>query len=123
MASHPIRHLYINRGENRSELSWLGLSVKANWIPTAAGTAAVHMIIVVGASKSNPKELPTAEQVLFAALRMPHNETAVTKLGKELAVSPSAAERAIAKRPQAPISLASENRMEAFVKIANRIVF
>ena len=73
------------------------------------------------ASKKNSKELPTAEQVLFAALRMFHDKAAAAKVAEELAVSPLAAERALAKLPKAAIALASENRMGPFVEIANRI--
>jgi hypothetical protein len=54
------------------------------------------------ASKKHAKGLPTAEQ-------------------EELAVSTLAAERALAKLPQAAIDLASEKRMRQFVDVANRI--
>ena len=50
-----------------------------------------------------------------------HDKTAVAKVAKELAVSPLAAERALAKLPNAAIALASENRMRQFVDVANRI--
>ena len=72
-------------------------------------------------SKKQSKGLPTAEQVLFSALRMFHDKTAVAKIAEELAVSPLAAERALAKLPEAAITLASKNRMRQFVEIANRI--
>jgi hypothetical protein len=42
-------------------------------------------------------------------------------VAKELAVSPLAAERALAKLPNAAIALASENRMRQFVEVANRV--
>jgi len=73
------------------------------------------------ASKKNSKGLPTAEQVLFSVLRMFHDKTAVAKVAEELAVSPLAAERALAKLPKAAITLAAENRMGPFVEVANRI--
>jgi len=73
------------------------------------------------ASKKNSKEFPTAEQVLFSALRMFHDKAAIAKVAEELAVSPLAAERALAKLPKASIVLAAENRMGQFVEIANRI--
>ena len=50
-----------------------------------------------------------------------HDKTAVAKMAEELAVSPLAAERALAKLPRAAITLASENRMRQFVEVANRI--
>jgi hypothetical protein len=75
----------------------------------------------MGASKKHSRGLPTAEQVLFSALRMFHDKTAVAKVANELAISPLAAERALAKLPTAAITLASENRMRQFVEVANRI--
>jgi hypothetical protein len=75
----------------------------------------------MGASKKHSRGLPTAEQVLFAALRMFHDKTAVAKVANELAISPLAAERALAKLPTAAITLASENRLRQFVEVANRI--
>jgi hypothetical protein len=73
------------------------------------------------ASRESSKGLPTAEQVLFSALRMFHDKTAVAKVAKELSVSLLAAELALAKLPKAAITLASENRMRQFVDVANRI--
>jgi hypothetical protein len=63
--------------------------------------------LLMRASRKNPKELPTAEQVLFAALRMFHSQTAVKKVVEGLAVSPLAAERALAKLPNAAIAVAA----------------
>jgi hypothetical protein len=77
--------------------------------------------LLMHASKKTPKELPTAEQVLFSALRIFHNQTAVATVAEELAVSPAAAERALAKLPKAAIAVAAENRMKSFVQVANRI--
>jgi hypothetical protein len=77
----------------------------------------------VGASKKNPKDLPTAEQVLFAALRMFHNPAAIARMTGGLGVSPVDAESALAKLPNAAIAIAAEKRMEQFVEVANRIHF
>jgi hypothetical protein len=77
--------------------------------------------LLMRASRKHAKGLPTAEQVLFSALRMFHDKTAIAKMAKELAVSTLAAERALAKLPQAAIALASENRMRQFVDVAKRI--
>jgi hypothetical protein len=41
------------------------------------------------ASKKHSKELPIAEQVLFSALRMFHDKTAVAKVAEELEASPA----------------------------------
>jgi len=77
--------------------------------------------LLVRESKKNPKELPRAEQVLFAALRLFHNQIAIAKVTEELTVEPLVAERALAKLPQAAIALAAEKRMTQFVDVANRI--
>ena len=90
-------------------------------MPIRSREAKVLIDLLMRASKKSSKGLPTAEQVLFSALRMFHDKTAVAKVAKELAVSPLAAERALAKLPNAAIALASENRMRQFVEVANRI--
>jgi hypothetical protein len=77
--------------------------------------------LLMRASKKHSKELPTAEQVLFSALRMFHDEVAIAKVAEDLAVSPLAAELALAKLPQAAIALAAEHKMRQFVEVANRI--
>ena len=79
--------------------------------------------LLVGASKKNPKDLPTAEQVLFAALRMFHNQAAIARMTEGLGVSPVDAERALAILPNAAIAIAAEKRMDQFVEVANRIHF
>ena len=79
--------------------------------------------LLVGASKKNPKDLPTAEQVLFAALRMFHNQAAIARMTEGLGVSPVDAESALAKLPNAAIAIAAEKRMDQFVEVANRIYF
>jgi hypothetical protein len=79
--------------------------------------------ILMRASRENPKELPTAEQVLFAALRMFHSQSAVNKVAESLAVSPLAAERALAKLPNAAVAIAAQRKMEQFIQVANQIHF
>ena len=59
--------------------------------------------------------------MLFAALRLFHNQIAIAKVTEELTVEPLVAERALAKLPQAAIALAAEKRMTQFVDVANRI--
>jgi hypothetical protein len=76
----------------------------------------------VGASNKNPKDLPTAEQVLFAALRMFHNQAAIARMTEGLGVSPVDAESALAKLPNAAIAIAAEKRMTQFRHVANRIL-
>jgi hypothetical protein len=76
--------------------------------------------LLIRTSKTS-KGLPTAEQVLFSALRMFHDKKAIAKVAEELTVSPSVAERALAKLPKAAITLAAENRMRQFVEVANRV--
>ena len=77
--------------------------------------------LLMRTSKKNPKKLPAAEQVLFSALRMFHDQTAVSEMAEKLAVSSSVAERALAKLPKAAIAVAAENRMKSFIQVANRI--
>ena len=79
--------------------------------------------LLMRVSRENPKELPTAEQVLFAALRISHSQTAVNKVAENLAVSPLAAERALAKLPNAAIAVAGQRKMEQFIQVANQIHF
>jgi hypothetical protein len=76
----------------------------------------------VGASKKI-KELPTSEQVLFAALRMFHNQAAIARMTEALKISAVDAERALAKLPNAAMTIAAEKRMEQFLEVANRIHF
>jgi len=40
--------------------------------------------LLMRTSKKNPKELPAAEQVLFSALRMFHDQTAVSEMAEKL---------------------------------------
>jgi hypothetical protein len=76
----------------------------------------------VGASKKI-KSLPTSEQVMFAALRLFHNQAAIARMTAALGVSPVDAERALARLPNAAITIATEKRMEQFLEVANRIHF
>jgi hypothetical protein len=48
------------------------------------GKARVLIDLLMRASKENSKELPTAEQVFFAALRLVRNQTAIAGVAKEL---------------------------------------
>ena len=100
---------------------WTTRVIKKAGFPIRSREAKVLIDLLMRASKKNSKGLPTAEQVLFSALRMFHDKTAVAKMAEELATSPSVAERALAKLPKAAISLASENRMRQFVEVANRV--
>ena len=100
---------------------WAIRVIKKAGFPIRSREATLLIDLLMRASKKNSKGLPTAEQVLFSALRMFHDKTAVAKMAEELAVSPLAAERALAKLPRAAITLASENRMRQFVEVANRI--
>ena len=100
---------------------WANRVIKKAGFPIRSREAKVLINLLMRASRKNSKGLPTAEQVLFSALRMFHDKTAVAKMAEELAVSPLAAERALAKLPRAAITLASENRMRQFVEVANRI--
>jgi hypothetical protein len=99
---------------------WSIRVIKKAGFPVRSREARVLINLLLRASKQNPK-LPTAEQVLFAALRMFHDRNAVAKAATELAVSPWEAERTLARLPKAAITLAAENRMEQFVDVANRI--
>ena len=89
--------------------------------PSGSGEARVLIDLLMRASKENSKQLPTAEQVLFAALRLFHDQTALAGVAKELEVSQLAAELTLTKLPKAAIDLASDNRMEQFVEVARRI--
>ena len=100
---------------------WAIRVIKRAGFLTRSRKGKILVDLLVDASKANPKDLPTPEQVLFAALRMFHDKTAVAKVAEELEVSPATAESALAKLPKAAIALASENRMGQFVEIANRI--
>jgi len=100
---------------------WAIRVIKKAGFPIRSREARLLIDLLMRASKKNSKEFPTAEQVLFSALRMFHDKAAIAKVAEELAVSPLAAERALAKLPKASIVLAAENRMGQFVEIANRI--
>jgi hypothetical protein len=100
---------------------WANRVIKKAGFPIRSREAKLLIDLLMRASKKSSKGLPTAEQVLFSALRMFHDKNAVAKVAKGLAVSPLAAERALAKLPNAAITLASENRMRQFVDVANRI--
>jgi hypothetical protein len=81
-------------------------SYQEGGFPIRSREAKLLIDLLMRASKESSKGLPTAEQVLLSALRMFHDKTAVVKVAKGLAVSPLAAERALAKLPNAAITLA-----------------
>ena len=86
---------------------WASRITQKAGFPIRSQEARLLINLLMRASKKNPKELPTAEQVLFAALRMFHDKTLLLKWQKNLEVS-SSAERTLAKLPKAAIDLASE---------------
>ena len=100
---------------------WAIHVIKKAGFPIRSREARLLIDLLMRVSKKNSKELPTAEQVLFSALRIFHDKTAVAKVAEELEISPATAESALAKLPKAAIALAAENRMGQFVEMANRI--
>ena len=99
---------------------WATRVIKKAGFRVRSREARLVINLLIRTSKTS-KGLPTAEQVFFSALRMFHDKKAIAEVAEELAVSPSVAERALAKLPNAAIALASENRMRQFVDVANRI--
>ena len=89
---------------------------------TRSREASLLIQLLIRASRNNPKGLPVAEQVLIAALRMFHDRTTVSEVAEKLAISASAAERALASLPKAAIEVAAENKMNSFVEVVNRIL-
>ena len=77
--------------------------------------------LLMRVSRGNSKQLPTAEQVLFAALRLFHDKAAIDGVAKELEVSQLAAELALTKLPKAAIEHGDDYKMEQFVEVAKRI--
>jgi len=59
---------------------WAIRVVKRAGFLTRSREGKILVDLLVGASKKNPKDLPTAEQVLFAALRMFHNQAAIARM-------------------------------------------
>ena len=104
-----------------SRRRWATRVVEKAGFPSGSGEARVLIDLLMPTSRENSKQLPTAEQVLFAALRLFHNQTAIARVAKELKVSSLAAERSLAKLPKAAIDLGSEYRMQQFVEVAKRI--
>jgi hypothetical protein len=66
---------------------WAIRVVKRAGFLTRSREGKILVDLLVGASKKNPKDLPTAEQVLFAALRMFHNQAAIARMTESLGVS------------------------------------
>jgi hypothetical protein len=102
---------------------WAIRVIKRAGFLTRSREGKILVDLLVGASKRNPKDLPTAEQVLFTALRMFHNQAAIARMTESLGVSPVDAESALAKLPKAAIGIAAEKRMAQFVQVAKRIHF
>jgi hypothetical protein len=100
---------------------WATRVIEKAGFPTGSREAKLLIDLLIRASRKDAKELPPAEEVFFAALRLFHDKAAVNKVSEELEVSSLAAERSLAKLPKAAIDLASQNRMEQFVEVANRI--
>jgi hypothetical protein len=84
------------------------------------GTILLDLLVQASKQNSPTGSLPTAEQVLTSALRMVENQFAIIKVAEALAVSPLAAETALARLPQAAIAVAAEHGMKQFVEIAIR---
>jgi hypothetical protein len=102
---------------------WAIRVIKRAGFLTRSREGKILVDLLVGASKRNRKDLPTAEQVLFAALRMFHNQAAIARMTEGLGVSPVDAGSALAKLPNAAIAIAAEKQMDQFVEVANRIHF
>ncbi len=102
---------------------WAIRVIKRAGFLTRSREGKILVDLLVGASKRNPKDLPTAEQVLFPALRMFHNQAAIARMTETLGVSSAEAESALAQLPKAAIAIAAEKRMDQFVEVANRIDF
>lgn len=100
---------------------WSVRVIKAAGFQIRSLEASLLIDLLMHASKKNLKGLPVAEQVLLSALRMFQDRTAVAKVAEKLAISSSAAERALATLPKAAIAVATENKMKSFVEVANRI--
>jgi hypothetical protein len=102
---------------------WADRVIERAGFPTRSPEGKILGELLTGASRKNAKELPTSEQVLFAALRMFHNGADVARVAKTLSVSSAEAESALAKLPSAAVAIATERRMGQFVDVANRIHF
>ena len=102
---------------------WAVLVLQAAGVPIPSREARLLIDLLLKASKKNPKELPIAEQVLFAALRMFHDKAAVAKVAEELNISPADAERTLVKLPKAAMTLAYGRGMRQFIEVANHIHF
>ena len=100
---------------------WTTRVVEKAGFPSGSGEARVLIDLLMRTSKENSKQLPTAEQVLFAAKRLFHDQTAIAGVAKELEVSQLAAELTLTRLPKAAIALADDYKMEQFVEVARRI--
>ena len=93
-----------------SRRRWATRVVKKAGFPSGSGEARVLIDLLMRASRENSKQLPTTEQVFFAALRLCHDKAAMAGVAKELEGSSLAAERSLAKLPKAATDLASEHK-------------
>jgi hypothetical protein len=59
---------------------WAIRVIKRAGFLTRSREGKILVDLLVGESKRNPKDLPTPEQVLFAALRMFHNQAAIARM-------------------------------------------
>ena len=75
-----------------SRRRWATRVVEKAGFPSVSGEARVLIDLLMRASRENSQQLPTAEQVFFAALRLFHDKAAVARVAKELEVSQLAAE-------------------------------
>jgi hypothetical protein len=89
---------------------WAIRVIKRAGFLTRSREGKILVDLLVGVSKRNPKDLPTAEQVLFAALRMFHSQAAIARMTESLGVSPVDAESAWPNslKQQLPLPLRSE---------------
>jgi hypothetical protein len=102
---------------------WADRVIKRAGFGTRSPEGKILCELLAGASRKNPKELPTSEQVLCAAVRMSLNRIHAARIAKTLSVSAAEAESALAKLPSAAVAIAAERRMHQFVDVANRIHF
>ena len=93
-----------------SRRRWATRVVEKAGFSSGSGEARVLIDLLMRASRENSQQLPTAEHVFFAALRLFHDKAAVNKVSEELEMSSLAAERSLAKLPKAATDLASEHK-------------
>ena len=67
-----------------SRRRWATRVVEKAGFPSGSGEARVLIDLLMRASRENSQQLPTAEQVFFAALRLFHDKAAVARVAKNL---------------------------------------